>query len=89
MTLTDPVKGHRVYFSEETNYITYQGVLLEIDQKVTLETATLYGSSNYECHIVGDGTVQHWGVELKDYEPATITVNCVTQGEPWTPNLTE
>ena len=89
MTLTDQTKGHLVSFLEEPRYITYKGVLLKIIEKTTLGDVKVYGSSNYECHIVGDGTVQHWGIEFKDYEPATTTVKCVTQGEPWTPNLTE
>ena len=75
MHLSDPGKGHLVYFAQETRYISYRGILYKIINKMTLGgDVKLFGRTDYQCHIVGDGNIQHWGVQLKDFQPAITTV---------------
>ena len=62
MHLSDPGNGHLVYFAEKTRYTTHIGTLFRIIQKATLGEVKLFDRTDYKCHIVGDGTIQHWGV---------------------------
>ena len=80
MDYSDSSQGHYVYLKDETRYITHFGKLYRIIEKTTItidNPIKLYGRTDYKCVIIGDGKIQHWGVNFKEYEPASITMSCV------------
>jgi hypothetical protein len=58
-----------------------KGSLIAIIEKTTLLSVKLYGRTDYNCTILGDGKIQHWGVDFDDYPPVTIVLNCVEPSE--------
>ena len=60
-----------VRLDEEATKIVHRGELFLIIQKVTFKSARFYGKE-YDCVIVGDGKIQHYGIEFEEFEPATI-----------------
>ena len=74
--LYTPDLGINIKFKDEPRYVYHQGLLLMIIERSTVESVDLYGRTDYNCTIIGDGEVQHWGVIFEDYEPATINVRC-------------
>ena len=79
--LYTPDLGINIKFKDEPSYVYHQGLLLMIIERSTVESVDLYGRTDYNCTIIGDGKVQHWGVIFEEYEPATINVRCVLPNE--------
>ena len=73
----DGYKGHLIEFQEESDYIPYP-FLVRIVQKTTVKSAKLYGK-DCDCVIWGDGKIQHFGIDFKEYEPATIKIKCTSR----------
>ena len=48
----------------------------------------VYGRTDYNCVIVGDGTSHHWGVDFREFDPATIKISCTEPSEAKTSSLT-
>ena len=75
MGASESDEGHQVLFNEDTRYVYHSGKLFFIIQKTTIESAKLFWK-DYNCTIQGDGTVQHWGVDFKEFDPATFYIYC-------------
>ena len=56
-------KDIEIKFKDEPkyHYSSYVGLYL-ISETTTLESARLYGRTDYNCTIIGDGEIQHWGI---------------------------
>ena len=52
----DSKAGHHVELKDEPNYSFFGGVLLDIEEKTTIDKVKVYGRTDYKCVIVGDGT---------------------------------
>ena len=74
----EPYKDHEIEFQDETRYVQLYGVIIKIIQKTTINSAKFYGK-DYDCTIRGDGTVQHFGIKFKDFEPATFYIKCTSK----------
>ena len=75
----EPNEKHEIEFHEDTSIEEHYGTIFRIVQKTTINYATLYGK-DYDCTIRGDGTVQHFGTQFKDHDPATFRIKCVSKG---------
>ena len=64
-------------------------MLIRIVERTTLLAAKVYGRKAYNCTILGDGKVHHWGTDFKEFKPATIVLNCVEPNEISALSLTE
>lgn len=54
------------------------GVLSHLIQNVTMENPATMNGVQYNCTILGDGTLQHFGIDL-GYDPAEIYVRCLSK----------
>ena len=72
----DPDQDHDIKLKEEARYYDMGGFILLITVKTTIDRIKLYGKDTYDCRIMGDGKMQHWGIKFGQYPPATITIRC-------------
>jgi len=52
-----------IYFIQQTKYISHGGKTEAIIQNVTIDSSegTIYKKKFYNCTIIGDGKIQHFG----------------------------
>ena len=62
----DSKAGHHVELKEETQYIfVYR--LMGMMTKTRVDKVKVYGRTDYDCAVVGNGDIYHWGVDFVDY----------------------
>ena len=88
ISMTD---DYKIYLDDAPRYESYQGLLFRIVERTTINWIRLNGKTDYNCVIIGDGKVQHWGIDFEDHDPATIVIECVEPGpgDKLIPHLTE
>lgn len=59
-----------IIFDQTTKYIRVAGILLEIIQNSTIRNPTLFSEVPYNCTLYGDGSVQHFGNQFPEFDPA-------------------
>ena len=82
-------EDHQVYLKEETQHWAVYGLIYRIVQRATISWIKLFGRKDYNCKLIGDGKIHHWGVNFKNHDPATITIECEEPEEIKNVNLTE
>lgn len=63
-------------FNEDSRRVYKEGILTGIIEKVTIINPTVMDGEEYDCTILGDGTIQHFGEIFPQYKPATIYMTC-------------
>lgn len=64
-----------IYFSQKTRVISVFGSLQMIIQRSTVVNATLHNVP-YNCNIIGDETIQHFGIDVPGHIPCTHYIKC-------------
>lgn len=63
--------------NDETIYTYTNGKISKITQRTTGRNRTIVNTHGYyTCKVIGDGTIQHFGTDFKDYKPANIYLKC-------------
>lgn len=68
-----------IRFDDHTRNVTAFGILQKMVQKTTVQSnypVKVRSKKVKNCTIIGDGTVQHFGVNFEDHPPATVKVIC-------------
>ena len=55
--------------------MSISGVLKQIVQRITVVDATI-NNVPYDCQIIGDGEIQHFGIDIPNMPPCTFYVKC-------------
>lgn len=71
----DADDGFDIVSSQERKDVYISGVLQQIIVRATVESATIRNVP-YNCQIIGDGEVQHFGIDIPNSPPCTIYVKC-------------
>ena len=66
---------YKISFAQETRRVYIKGDLVGIIQRSKVINATYYNMP-YHCEIIGDGTIQHFGIDLPDSPPCIHYVKC-------------
>ena len=66
---------YKISFAQETRRVYIKGDLVGIIQRSKAINATYYNVPNH-CEIIGDGTIQHFGIGLPDSPPCIHYVKC-------------
>lgn len=64
-----------IYFSQETKRVYVLGVLQQIIQRTRVVNATIRDVP-YHCEIIGDGTAQHFGIDIPNSPPCKHFLKC-------------
>jgi hypothetical protein len=67
---------YQILLTEETRYVYVFGEIEGIIQKTTVSNPSTFDNKPYNCRIIGDGKVKHYGVNIPGYEPCVYYVRC-------------
>jgi len=72
---------HKVFLTDEARYVYLYGQLKMVIVNTTFKSAVLFGRVDYDCMIMGDEEIQHWGINFDKYKPATVRIRCLEPRE--------
>jgi hypothetical protein len=65
-------------FDEETVYHRIGAFVLFIDVRTTLRSPAVFAGKEYDCTIVGDGKIYHFGAEDIEFPPPQMQISCTS-----------
>ena len=63
-------------FDDETKTQKSGNFVIRIVQKSVIRSPTRVGGKLYDCKILGDGVVRHFGIDFPDFHPAEFYISC-------------
>ena len=59
------------FLQKITKYYRYRILL-----KTTIQNPTIVNDKKYNCEIIGDGKIHHFGMDIPDIESSHFEINC-------------
>ena len=63
-------------FDDETKTQKMGNIIMKIVQKSVIRTPAKLGGKWYDCKILGDGQVKHFGIDFPGIPPAEFYISC-------------
>jgi hypothetical protein len=67
LAASEDFKQYYLKFDDETKRVYKFGVLFAIIQKSVMRSPAILNNAPHDCTILGDGTIQHFGINFKDF----------------------